>query len=111
MNRKTKEQIAEALFDLNREYQKRNEGFTTWKIQQKRLQKSVSFDDFKQAFAFMSELAGYAEEVNHHPEWTNVYNRVDIRLYTHDLDGLSELDFRFAKEVEDLLLRQDWLSK
>lgn len=54
------------------------------------------FADFKQAFAFMTQLALMAEQSDHHPEWCNVYNRVDITLTTHDAGGLSERDIAFA---------------
>jgi 4a-hydroxytetrahydrobiopterin dehydratase len=54
------------------------------------------FADFRQAFAFMTQVALAAERADHHPEWSNVYNRVDIRLTTHDADGLTERDFALA---------------
>jgi 4a-hydroxytetrahydrobiopterin dehydratase len=54
------------------------------------------FADFKQAFAFMTQLALMAETSDHHPEWSNVYNRVDITLTTHDAGGLSQRDINFA---------------
>ena len=55
------------------------------------------FTDFAQAFAFMTEIALVAEKVNHHPEWCNVYNRVDITLTTHDAGGLSQCDIDLAR--------------
>ena len=55
------------------------------------------FTDFTQAFAFMTQLALMAEKSNHHPEWCNVYNRVDITLTTHDVGGLSQRDIDFAR--------------
>ena len=61
------------------------------------LQKSFKFDDFNQAFGFMSRVALKAEQMNHHPEWFNVYNRVDVTLSTHDAGGVTELDFKLAK--------------
>ena len=65
-----------------------------------KLAKTLRFDDFIQAWAFMSKLALYAEKHNHHPEWYNVYNRVSIELTTHDVGGLSDKDFAFASFVE-----------
>ena len=62
--------------------------------------KSFKFADFRQAFAFMTEIALYAEKIDHHPEWTNVWNRVDIVLSTHSVGGLSPLDGKLAKAVE-----------
>jgi 4a-hydroxytetrahydrobiopterin dehydratase len=55
-----------------------------WQEQDNKLVKDFSFKDFKEAFAFMTEVAFYAENRNHHPEWFNVYNRVNISLTTHD---------------------------
>jgi 4a-hydroxytetrahydrobiopterin dehydratase len=54
------------------------------------------FADFPSAFAFMTQVALAAERADHHPEWSNVYNRVDMRLTTHDAGGLTELDFALA---------------
>ena len=64
------------------------------------IRKSFKFRTFIQAFGFMTEAAIAAEKLNHHPEWFNVYNRVDVRLTTHDAGGLSELDFKLAAAME-----------
>ncbi len=61
--------------------------------------KSFKFKNFSEAWAFMSRSALVAEKLNHHPEWFNVYNRVDVTLNTHDVGGLSELDFKMAKRM------------
>ncbi len=61
------------------------------------------FDDFKQAFAFMTRVAALADAADHHPEWTNVYNRVDITLTTHDAAGLSMRDIELARGIEGVL--------
>ena len=67
------------------------------------VQKSFSFRDFNEAFAFMTRVAMVAEKADHHPEWFNVYNRVDITLTTHDAGGLSERDVAMAKAIEALV--------
>ena len=67
------------------------------------LTRSFLFADFSEAFAFMARVALLAEKADHHPEWSNVWNRVDILLTTHDAGGLSERDVRMAEAI-DLLL-------
>ena len=66
------------------------------------LQKTFKFRNFISAFGFMTKVALYAEKWNHHPEWFNVYNRVDVRLTTHDADGLTELDAKLARQMDKL---------
>ena len=58
--------------------------------------KLFKFSDFKQAFSFMTSIAMKAEQINHHPEWENVYNKVTITLTTHDVGGVSKLDYDMA---------------
>ena len=62
--------------------------------------KLFKFSDFKQAFSFMTSIAMKAEQINHHPEWENVYNKVTITLTTHDVGGVSELDYNLAVFTE-----------
>ncbi len=62
--------------------------------------KSFTFKDFNEAFGFMSRIALYAERLDHHPEWFNVYKRVDITLTTHDCGGLSERDIELARLID-----------
>ncbi len=64
--------------------------------------KVFTFKSFVEAFAFMSGAALYAEKLNHHPEWSNVYNRVTVTLTTHDAGGLTELDIKLAKRMDGL---------
>ncbi|KAH8257804.1 hypothetical protein KR038_001332 [Drosophila bunnanda] len=62
--------------------------------------KQYVLKDFNQAFAFMTGVALLAEKINHHPEWFNVYNKVDVTLSTHDVGGLSSQDIRMANYLE-----------
>lgn len=62
--------------------------------------RNLKFADFVEAFGFMTKVAIHAEKVDHHPEWFNVYNKVDITLTTHDADGLSQRDADMAKWIE-----------
>lgn len=62
--------------------------------------KKFTFKDFNQAFGFMTRAALVAEKMDHHPEWFNVYNRVDVTLATHDADGVTELDVTLARFMD-----------
>ncbi|EGD81600.1 transcriptional coactivator/pterin dehydratase [Salpingoeca rosetta] len=75
-----------------------------WKLQKDRdaIEKSFNFKDFSEAWAFMSRVALKAEELCHHPEWFNVYNRLDVTLSTHDVSGLSAKDFTMAEFMDSL---------
>jgi len=66
------------------------------------LEKSFRFKDFSEAFAFLTRVAMHAEKVDHHPEFTNVWNRVDFRLTTHDADGVTGRDQELAAVIEKL---------
>jgi 4a-hydroxytetrahydrobiopterin dehydratase len=62
--------------------------------------RSYQFKDFKEAFAFMTQCALMAEQMNHHPEWFNVWNRVEVTLSTHDAGGLTKLDLDLARSMD-----------
>lgn len=64
------------------------------------LEKTFLFKDFKQAFAFMTRVADDAEDLGHHPEWSNVYRTVKVRLTTHDAGGLTALDVALARRID-----------
>jgi 4a-hydroxytetrahydrobiopterin dehydratase len=69
------------------------------------ISKRFQWADFNEAWGFMARVALVAEQMNHHPEWSNVWNRVDITLSTHDAGGLSELDFKLAAAIEKIAKR------
>ncbi|MDE2435443.1 MAG: 4a-hydroxytetrahydrobiopterin dehydratase [Sphingomonadales bacterium] len=67
------------------------------------IERDFKFGDFNAAFGFMTRVALYADKVDHHPEWSNVYNRVHITLTTHDADGLSTRDAAMARAIEGMI--------
>ena len=74
-----------------------------WVVNGDRLHRDLEFNSFVEAFGFMAQVALLAESKNHHPNWSNVYNRVSIDLTTHDLGGLSSLDVELASAIDALL--------
>jgi 4a-hydroxytetrahydrobiopterin dehydratase len=75
-----------------------------WIEENNALRRSFEFKDFSEAFAFMTRVALLAEKHNHHPWWSNVYHKVEIRLQTHDAgDTVTERDHRLAKAIDKLL--------
>ncbi|MFZ9535858.1 MAG: 4a-hydroxytetrahydrobiopterin dehydratase [Vulcanococcus sp.] len=74
----------------------------SWEILNGKLRRELRFADFVEAFGFMSQVALVAEALGHHPEWSNVWNRVVIELITHDTGCLSELDLRLARRIDQL---------
>ncbi|MBT9384126.1 4a-hydroxytetrahydrobiopterin dehydratase [Pseudooceanicola sp. CBS1P-1] len=67
------------------------------------LQKDFTFQDFTEAFAFMTRAAMWAEKWDHHPDWSNCYNRVTVALTTHDMGGVTSLDAKLARKMDQLL--------
>ena len=74
-----------------------------WQMLNGTLQRDLRFADFVEAFAFMTKVALIAEAMGHHPEWSNVWNRVTIALTTHDTGGLSNLDLEMARRIDGLV--------
>lgn len=74
-----------------------------WKMEKDGIIKNFVFENFKDALAAMDRIGEVAEEMNHHPEWFNVYNKLDIRLSTHDKGGITQLDIELAKAIEEIV--------
>jgi 4a-hydroxytetrahydrobiopterin dehydratase len=74
-----------------------------WQLAGDKLRRELRFADFVEAFGFMAKVALIAEAMGHHPEWSNVWNRVVIDLTTHDTGGLSSLDLELARRIDELL--------
>jgi 4a-hydroxytetrahydrobiopterin dehydratase len=94
MKKSTKSQDIESFLEKNRGWRK-VKGRSA-------LQKSFAFTDFNAAFGFMTRVALMAEKMNHHPEWFNVYNKVDVTLSTHDAGGVTELDYKLARFMDKI---------
>mmetsp|Transcript_118774 Transcript_118774/g.332644 ORF Transcript_118774/g.332644 Transcript_118774/m.332644 type:complete len:107 (+) Transcript_118774:88-408(+) len=90
--RLTTEQITAAISELAPQ----------WRLgdSSKHLERTFRFGDFTEAFGFMSRVALHAEKANHHPNWSNVYNTVEVKLWTHDADGLTKKDFDLAAKMD-----------
>ena len=80
-----------------------------WKHQPQRnaIEKHFAFKNFKKAFEWMAKCATIAENMNHHPEWRNVYNKVDVVLTTHSAKGLTSLDIQLALDMDKIQAEQD----
>ncbi|GAA6184642.1 MULTISPECIES: 4a-hydroxytetrahydrobiopterin dehydratase [Alteromonadaceae] len=92
----TQQQIIDALLDINEGKSEEQK----WQVNGTKLIKTFKFKSFIRAFGWMSQVAIWAEKLNHHPEWFNVYNKVDVELTTHDVGGISELDFKLAEKMD-----------
>jgi 4a-hydroxytetrahydrobiopterin dehydratase len=79
------------------------EAFDGWELNDNALETTFEFQNFKEAFTLMTRIAFECEAQNHHPDWSNVYNRLHIRLSTHDAGGVTEKDFKLAKTIEALV--------
>ena len=76
-----------------------------WQLVDAKLQREFVFANFVDAIAFIDRTAVWAETWNHHPEWSNIYNRVRVVLWTHDVGGISRLDFQLAHKMNELANR------
>lgn len=88
----SKEEIEKSLSELN-----------GWAVADGKMTRAFTFDDFSEAFAFMTRVAIEAERIEHHPEWSNVYNKVNIKLVTHDIgDKISTYDVKLAERINEI---------
>ena len=85
--------------DIDEELKK----LTGWNVKEDKLHKEFQFDNFNQAFGFMTRAAMEIEKMNHHPEWFNVYNRITVDLTTHEAGGITDNDVNLAKILNSLL--------
>ncbi len=76
---------------------------SNWQFKNNGIEKKFEFKNFSQALAFMLQVGIESEKMNHHPEWSNVYNKVNIRLTTHDANGVTDKDFELAKKIENII--------
>ena len=90
------------LIDSDKEEAIRELSKKGWKYQSERdaISKTFEFANFIEAFSWMTKVAIWAEKLNHHPEWSNVYKKVEVFLTTHDCGGLSDLDLQMAKKMD-----------
>lgn len=79
-----------------------DEKLSSWKLEKDQIIREFKFKDFIEAFGFMTKVALLAQQANHHPEWSNVYNNLKICLTTHDAGGITEKDIDLALEIEKL---------
>lgn len=85
------------------EINERLENLEGWTFSENALHTSFEFDNFKEAFTLMTRIAFEAESQEHHPDWSNVYNQLEISLSTHDAGGVTEKDFKLAKAIEGIV--------
>ena len=79
------------------------EKLPNWEYSENGIETSLEFTTFKDCFAIMTRVAFEAEEMNHHPEWYNVYNKLSIRLSTHDAEGVTKKDIKLAHIIESII--------
>lgn len=88
----------------DKEIQNKLQTMSGWEYQDNAIHTMLEFENFKDAFSIMTRIAFEAENMQHHPEWSNTYNTISISLYTHDLGGVSEKDFKLAEFIDSLIV-------
>ncbi|MFO7701780.1 MAG: 4a-hydroxytetrahydrobiopterin dehydratase [Psychroflexus maritimus] len=86
-----------------KEIQEKIANLSDWTYNENAIHTKIAFENFKEAFSFMTRVAFEAEAQAHHPEWTNVYNQVEVSLATHDAGGVTQKDFQLAQTIDQLL--------
>ncbi|PKA99558.1 4a-hydroxytetrahydrobiopterin dehydratase [Flavobacteriaceae bacterium MAR_2009_75] len=86
-----------------KEIEKNLEQLEGWEYVDGAIETSFEFKNFKEAFSVMTRIAFECEAQEHHPDWQNVYNTLNIRLNTHDADGVTEKDFKLAQSIEEII--------
>lgn len=86
-----------------KEINRRLEDLEGWEYKDDAIHTSFQFENFKEAFSVMVRIAFEAEALQHHPNWTNVYNELQISLSTHDAGGVTEKDFKLARSIENIV--------
>jgi len=90
----------------NSEIEKNLDQLPDWEFVENAIETTLEFESFKDCFSIMTRIAFEAEAQNHHPEWFNVYNKLSIRLSTHDASGVTNKDFKLAKIIEEIIMNQ-----
>lgn len=85
------------------EIRERMEQLDGWEYSENTLQTAFEFENFKEAFTMMTRIAFEAEQMDHHPDWSNVYNKLHISLSTHSANGITQKDFELARRIDALL--------
>ncbi|NEV93354.1 4a-hydroxytetrahydrobiopterin dehydratase [Psychroflexus sp. YR1-1] len=85
------------------EIESRLEKMEGWSFNENAIHTTLEFENFKEAFAAMTRIAFEAEAQQHHPQWYNVYNTLEISLSTHDADGVTDKDFKLAEKIEEII--------
>ena len=94
MNKHEKLEVAEIQAHLNQ--------MSGWVLKENFIEKMFTFKDFAEAFSFMTRVAFHAEKADHHPNWSNVYNKVHIKLQSHDKGGITDRDIALARIIEEI---------
>lgn len=94
----TQKEINQLLTEVNQHLENEQK----WQVTDLKLTKTFKFKNFIDAFGWMTQVALHAEKLNHHPEWFNVWNKVEVALTTHDVNAISDLDFALLQKMETL---------